>query len=133
MHRELKRKQVTLQILWDEYTARHPDGYRYNRYCDLYRCWAANLPVTKRQNHATGEKLFVDNAGDTVTVIVDRLTGKPRQAHVFVAVLGALSLSYADARWSETLADWLGCHVQGSHLAQRRPRSNQGQQGSSCE
>jgi transposase-like protein len=40
VHRELKRKHVTLQILWDEYIGLHPDGYRYNRYCDLYRGWA---------------------------------------------------------------------------------------------
>ena len=102
---------MTLQILWDEYIERHPDGYRYSRFCDLYRGWAANLPVTMRQNHAAGEKLFVDYAGDTVTVVVDRLKGKTRQAHLFVAVLGASSLSYAEARWSETLPDWLGCHV----------------------
>jgi transposase len=111
IHRELKRKHVTLQILWDEYIERHPDGYRYSRFCDLYRGWASNLPVTMRQNHAAGDKLFVDYAGDTVTVVVDRLKGKTRQAHLFVAVLGASSLSYAEARWTETLPDWLGCHV----------------------
>jgi len=112
VHRELKRKHVTLQILWDEYISRHPDGYRYSRYCDLYRGWALKLPVTMRQDHAAGDKLFVDYAGDTVTVIVDRLSGKTRQAHLFVAVMGASSLSYAHARWSETLPDWIECHIQ---------------------
>ena len=29
LHRELKRKHVTLSILWDEYIEAHPDGYRY--------------------------------------------------------------------------------------------------------
>ena len=67
--------------------------------------------MTMRQNHAAGKKLFVDYAGDTVTVVVDRLTGKTREAHLFVAVLGVSSLSYAEARWSETLPDWIGCHV----------------------
>jgi transposase len=111
VHRELKRKHVTLQILWDEYIERHPEGYRYSRFCDLYRGWAANLPVTMRQSHAAGEKLFVDYAGDTVSVVIDRRTGKTRAAHIFVAVMGASSLSFAEARWSETLADWLECHV----------------------
>jgi transposase len=111
VHRELKRKHVTLQILWDEHIALHPDGYRYSRFCDLYRSWAVKLPVTMRQTHGAGEKLFVDYAGDTVTVVVDRLKDKTRQAHLFVAVLGASSLSYAEARWTETLPDWLGCHV----------------------
>ena len=75
VHRELKRKHVTLQVLWDEYIARHPDGYRYSRFCDLYRAFALKLPVTMRQNHAAGDKLFVDYAGDKVPVVVDRLTG----------------------------------------------------------
>ncbi len=41
-HRELKRKHVTLSILWDEYIEQHPDGYRYSRYCELYRAWRAS-------------------------------------------------------------------------------------------
>ena len=72
IHRELKRKHVTLQILWDEYIERHPDGYRYSRFCELYGSWASRLSVTMRQTHAGGDKLFVDYAGDTVPVIVDR-------------------------------------------------------------
>src|ERR1700731_3294577 len=80
VHRELKRKHVTLQILWDEYIERHPDGYRYSRFCELYRGWAARLSVTMRQTHAGGDKLFVDYAGDTVPGIVDRLSGKVRPA-----------------------------------------------------
>ena len=46
-----------------------------------------------------------------MTVIVDRLTGKTRQAHLFVAVLGASSLSFAQARWSETLPTGVECHL----------------------
>jgi transposase len=64
VHRELKRKHVTLSILWDEYIEQHPDGYRYSRFCDLYRGWEGKLSVTMRQAHAGGEKLFVDYAGD---------------------------------------------------------------------
>lgn len=51
LNRELKRKHVTLQILWDEYIEANPEGYRYSRFCDLYRTWEARLPVTMRQTH----------------------------------------------------------------------------------
>src|SRR5438552_10200004 len=51
IHRELKRKHVTLSILWDEYVERNPDGYRYSRFCELYRSWEAKLSVTMRQTH----------------------------------------------------------------------------------
>jgi len=110
IHRELKRKHVTLSILWDEYIERHPDGYRYSRFCELYRGWEGRLSVTMRQNHAGGDKLFVDYAGDGVPV-VDRLTGEVRQAQIFVAVMGASNFTYAEATWTQGLADWIGAHV----------------------
>ena len=110
VHRELKRKHVTLSILWDEYIAQHPDGYRYSRFCDLYRGWEGKLSVTMRQAHTGGEKLFVDYAGDRVEVF-DRLTGEARSAWIFVAVMGASSFTYAEATWSQGLADWIGAHT----------------------
>jgi transposase len=82
IHRELKRKHVTLSILWDEYIACNPEGYRYSRFCELYRIWESKLSVTMRQTHVGGDKLFVDYAGDTVPVIVDRLTAEVRQAQI---------------------------------------------------
>jgi transposase len=110
IHRELKRKHVTLSILWDEYIERHPDGYRYSRFCELYREWEGRLSVTMRQSHAGGEKLFVDYAGDGVAV-ADRLTGEIRQAQIFVAVMGASNFTYAEATWTQGLADWIGAHT----------------------
>jgi len=111
VHKELKRKHVTLQILWDEYIERHPDGYRYSRFCEVFRAWEDKLSVTMRQKYLGGEKLFVDYAGDTVPVIIDRQTGETRAAHIFVAVIGASSLTYAEATWTEGLSDWIGAHT----------------------
>jgi transposase len=111
VHREMKRKHVTLSILWEEYIALHPDGYRYSRFCDLYREWEGRLPLTMRQTHGAGEKLFVDYAGDGVPVVIDRLTGEIRSAQIFVAVLGASSFTFAHASWTQTLPDWIDAHV----------------------
>ncbi len=111
IHRELKRKHVTLSILWDEYIEHNPEGYRYSRFCELYRTWEGKLSVTMRQTHVGGDKLFVDYAGDTVPVIVDRLTGEMRQAQIFVAVLGASNFTYAEATWTQGLSDWIGAHT----------------------
>jgi transposase/DNA replication protein DnaC len=111
VHRELKRKHVTLTILWDEYIAENPGGYRYSRFCELYRAFEKTLSVTMRQTHAAGERLFVDYAGDGVPVVVDRLTGEVRMGQIFVAVLGASSLTFARASWTQTLPDWIDAHV----------------------
>jgi transposase len=111
VHRELKRKHVTLSIVWEEYIAASPDGYRYSRFCELYRAWEGRLSVTMRQSHAAGDKLFVDYAGDGVPVVIDRLTGERRSAQIFVAVLGASSFTYAQATWTQGLADWISGHA----------------------
>src|SRR4029453_14809011 len=58
-----------------------------------------------------GDKLFVDYAGDTVPVIVDRLTGQVRPAQIFVTVMGASNFTYAEASWTQALADWIGAHT----------------------
>ena len=112
VHRELKRKHVTLLIVWDEYIAENPGGYSYSRFCELYRAFESRLPVTMRQTHAAGERLFVDYAGDGVPVVIDRLTGEIRKGQIFVAVLGASSFTYARATWTQTLVDWIDAHVQ---------------------
>jgi transposase len=111
LHREMKRKHVTLSILWDEYIEAHPEGYRYSRFCELYRSWEGRISVTMRQAHLGGDKLFVDYAGDTASVVIDRLTGEIRKAQIFVAVLGASSFTYAEATWTQSLADWIGAHA----------------------
>src|SRR4029077_2310828 len=91
-------------------------GYRYSRFCELYRVWEGKLSVTMRQTHVGGDKLFVDYAGATVPVIIDRLTGEVRQAQIFVAVMGASSFTYVEATWTQTLGDWIGAHTRtGRH------------------
>ena len=110
VHGELKRRGVTLLLLWEEYRAEHADGYGYSRFCDLYGEWRRTISPTMRQMHGAGEKLFVDFAGDTVPVF-DAATGAEQRAHIFVAVLGASNHTYAEARWTEGLADWIGAHV----------------------
>ena len=110
MHRELRRKDVTLALLWQEYKALHPEGLQYSWFCDQYRGWSAKLDLVMRQEHRAGEKLFIDYAGQTVPV-VDRETGEVREAQVFVAVLGASSYTFAEATWTQTLPDWTASHV----------------------
>ncbi len=110
LHAELRRPGVTLLLLWEEYRAGQPEGYGYSRFCDLHAAWRGRLSPTMRQTHPAGERLFVDYAGQTMDVI-DGATGEVRAAQVFVAALGASNYTYAEARWTQALPDWIGCHV----------------------
>jgi len=109
LHQELRRKGMTLGLLWQEYRAAHPDGYGYSQFCALYHQWANALEPVLRQHYVAGEKLLVDYAGQTVPV-VDRRTGEVREAQIFVAVLGASNFTFVEATWTQGLPDWIGSH-----------------------
>lgn len=110
IHTELKRKGVTLALLWEEYKSVHPEGYQYSQYCELYRRWRGKLNLWMRQTHLAGEKLFVDYAGQSVEVVNPR-TGEVSEAQIFVAVLGASNYTFAEATWSQSLPDWISSHI----------------------
>lgn len=110
IHKELKRKRVTLQLLWEEYQEVTPKAVSYPQFCLLYRNWNKTQPSSMRQSHKVGDKVFVDYAGQTVEVIFPD-TGELQEAHVFVGVLGASNYTYAEATWSQRLPDWIGSHV----------------------
>jgi len=110
MHQELMRPGVTLQLLWNEYRAAHPTGYSYSQYCHGYRRWARRLKPSMRQVHRAGEKLFVDFAGQRPQY-VDRETGEVVTVELFVGVLGASGLLYAEATRGQDLASWVTAHV----------------------
>jgi len=109
IHKELRRKSVTLMLLWKEYRQAHPQGYGYSRFCELYRIWADKLDPVLRQHHVPGEKMFVDWAGQTVPIHSSE-DGSVSQVHVFVAVLGASNKTYAEAFANEQLAAWIAAH-----------------------
>jgi len=109
IHNELRRKGVTLALLWQEYKVQHPIGYQYSQFCYWYRQWAKKIDPIMRQEHRAGEKMFVDYAGQTVKVY-DLYTKQMREAQIFVAVLGASNYTYAEATWTQTLPDWIGSH-----------------------
>jgi len=110
IQRQLRRKGVTLMLLWQEYKAQHPSGYQYSQFCQRYRDWHQKLDPVMRQHHRAGEKLFVDYAGMSVAVN-DPKSDQIRQAQIFVAVLGASNYCYAEATWTQSLPDWIGSHT----------------------
>jgi transposase len=110
VHRELKRKGVTLFLLWQEYKAVTPEGFQYSWFCQAYRAWAGTRDLVMRQHHRAGEKLFVDYAGQGIPV-VNSHSGEVQEATIFIAVLGASSYTYAEATWTQSLPDWISSHV----------------------
>ena len=110
LHTERRKPGVTLELLHLEYLERHPDGYRYTQFCDIYRHWLRRRRLTMRQVHRGGEKGFVDYAGKKPS-LTDPATGERIPVELFLMALGASSYTYAEATASQQLADWIASHT----------------------
>ena len=109
IHQELKKKGVTLKLLWLEYKESNQNGLMYSQFCVHYRRWKERCDLSMRQTHQAGERLFVDYAGQTVPVI-DPKTSQTSQASIFVAVLGASNYTYAEASPDQSSRSWIASH-----------------------
>lgn len=110
IHRELRRKGVTLGLLWQEYRHDYPDGYQYSRFCERYRRWEQHLDVVLRQPYRAGEKMFVDWAGLTLS-IVEPATGQLHDVFIFVSALGMSNMTYLEGVLAQDLPNWIGAHT----------------------
>jgi transposase len=111
VHKELPRKNVTLMLLWKELSAGSPNFYTYSRFCFHYKAWKKSKDVSMRMVHKAGEKLFIDYAGTTVPVVIDRKTGEVQDAQIFVSCLGVSQLTYIEATWSQSSRDFISSNI----------------------
>jgi transposase len=110
VHRELRKKGMTLRLLWREYRDIHPDGLGYTQFCGRYRDFVKTITPVMRQVHKAGEKTFVDYAGMIVPWI-NPATGEIHEAQIFVGALGASQFMFVEATATQQLPDWIQSHV----------------------
>ena len=117
IHKELKRKSVTLRLLWEEYKTNIDNAYSRSQFCAIYKSWSKSRNISMRQQHKAGDKLFIDYSGQTM-LIIDKDTGEARKAEIFLAVLGASTYIFAEATWTQSSADWISSHIRAfEHFA----------------
>ena len=95
---EMRRKHVTLKLLWEEYVEEHPDDhysltqfrFHYNQNTEARKESPSTILADMRTG---GEKLFLDFTGDTMGYI-DMETGEIVQCQAFVATLPASDYGY---------------------------------------
>ena len=114
MDKELRKKGVTRQLLWAEYKSNNINGIGRSQFNYYFARWKAQVSPTMRMDHKAGDKLYVDFAGDKLSII-DPQTGETQSVEVFVAVLGASQLTYVEAVMSQQKEDFIGA-CEGSLL-----------------
>jgi len=107
---EMKKKGVTLLLLWEEYKAEHPDGIMYSQFCDRYSRFKKVNKVDMHIEHTAGEEIQVDWAGHTLE-FTDKLTEKTKKAYIFVSVLPASAYPFVYAYTNTKMYNWIDAHV----------------------
>ena len=110
MRRELGKKGVTFELLWEEYKQSSPDGYAITQFKYYYHSYVGKLNPSMRQTYAPGECMFVDYSGLTFP-ISDMLTGNISKAQIFIAVLGASGYTFVHASPSQKKEHFILSHT----------------------
>jgi transposase len=108
IEKDLKRRGITRQILWERYIIAHPDGYRLSQFKHHYHQWLKRSKPVMHIEHYAGDKMFIDFAGEKLH-IVNKETGEITEAEVFISVLGASQLTYVEAVLSQCKEDFISC------------------------
>jgi transposase len=108
MEKELRKRGITRQILWEKYNAMHPDGYKVSQFKYHYQQWLKRSKPVMHIEHIAGDKMFIDYAGEKLH-IVNKETGEVTDVEVFISVLGASQLTYVEATLSQSKEDFIAC------------------------
>jgi transposase len=104
--KELRRKGVTVLLLFEKYKAEYPDGVGISQFRWHFSQWKSRVTPTMRMTHKAGDKVFIDFAGEKLTFL-DKQTGVKTPVEVFVAILGASQLTYVEAVRSQQKEDFI--------------------------
>ena len=113
--KELRKRGVTRQRLWQEYLSQHPDGYRRAQFNELFNKWLRLSKPSMHIEHKAGDKMYVDFAGGKLSYI-ERDTGEIVDVEVFVSILGASQLTYVEATASQRQEDFIQCCENALHF-----------------
>ena len=107
---EMKKKGLTLMLLWEEYKEVHPDEIMYTQFCERYRKFKKSNRLTMHIEHKAGEEVQVDWAGQTIKY-AETLTGEIKSANIFVAVLPASAYPFVYAYSDRKLSNFIDAHI----------------------
>jgi transposase len=114
LSKQLKRRGMTLQRLWEQYHEQYPEGYRRSQFCLHFHQYVRGTNPVMHLEHKAGDKTYIDFAGDKLS-IVDPHTGEERKVEVFAAILGCSQLTYVEATHSQKTEDLINVTENAFH------------------
>lgn len=113
--KQLRKKGITLQMMWEAYYQKHPDGLKSSQFGYHYALWKQQVNPVMHMDHKAGDKLYVDYAGEKLH-LTDSDTGELIPVEVFVAILGCSQLTYVEASCSQQKEDLIDSCERALHF-----------------
>jgi len=110
-----KKNGVTRTLLWQEYIAEHPDGYRLSQFNEHYRRYRKDKKSSRMvQDRVPGERMFADYSGLKMS-FVNPETGELHECELFVTSLGVSGKIYVEATLTQQIPDWITSNENAFH------------------
>ena len=116
---QIKKKGITMFLLWEEYKLANPQGNMYTQFCAKYREYCKKNSVYMRKVYKAGERMMADWAGLTMKY---KEGGKEKTAFFFVAVLPASSYLYTLPLADMKMENWIEGHIKAFEYFGGAPR-----------
>ena len=107
---ELSKPDTTVQILFEEYRKKNPEGIGRSSFYNGIKKVTQKLKVDLHIEHIGGEKLYLDYSGDKLRYYDDDLK-KGIEVEVFLASWGASSKCYLEVSPSQKKEDWIASNM----------------------
>ncbi len=114
LSKQLKRKGMTLQKLWEHYHQQYPEGYGRSQFCYHFHQYERGTNPVMHLEHKAGDKTYIDFAGDKLSIF-DPHTGEEKKVEVFAAILGCSQLTYVEAVYSQKSEDLIKASENAFH------------------
>jgi hypothetical protein len=85
MEKQLKRKGMTILLLFEQYKKDYPGGYAITQFYKYFRYYVKRAQPVMHLEHKAGDKLYIDFAGDKLSIL-DIDGGEISDVEVFVAI-----------------------------------------------
>src|SRR3954468_2540479 len=114
MEKQMKRKGMTITLIWEQYRVTHPEGYAITQFYKYYRHFTRCAQPVMHIEHKAGDKMYIDYTGEKLN-ITDKDSGEVVDVEVFVAILGCSQLTYVEAVMSQRKEDLISACENALH------------------
>src|SRR3954467_1337588 len=104
MEKQMKRKGMTITLIWEQYRVTNPEGYAITQFYKYYRHFTKCAQPVMHIEHKAGDKMYIDYTGEKLS-ITDKDSGEVIDVEVFVAILGCSQLTYVEVVYSQKKED----------------------------